>query len=88
MTSPDIVVGEVGFGSDFGSSAELEFYRAEFLCRCAEIKDLEAEKRVLIKRNNRLRRVLARCAALSEEVANEKHEALLVAGHPLEIHDL
>ena len=83
MTAPDIVVGEVGFGADFGSSAELEFYRAEFLCRCAEIKVLEAEKRALIKRNNRLARILERCAALTNAIADEKHEALLEAAQPL-----
>ncbi len=63
---PDLVVGEVGFGPNFG--AELA---------------LEERVRELIKRNNRLRRVLERCAALSEDVANDKHEALLEASQPL-----
>jgi hypothetical protein len=80
---PDLVVGEVGFGNDFGSSAELEFYRDADHRHTAEIADLRAENRELIKRNNRLRRVLERCAALSEDVANEKHEALLMADQPL-----
>jgi len=65
---PDLVVGEVGFGPNFGAYNELA---------------LEERVRELIKRNNRLRRVLERCAALSEDVANDKHEALLEASQPL-----
>jgi hypothetical protein len=80
---PDLVVGEIGFGNNFGASAELEFMRNEDRRQTAEIKDLQAENRELIKRNNRLKRVLERCAALSEEVSNEKHEALLMADQPL-----
>jgi DNA-directed RNA polymerase beta' subunit len=49
----------------------------------AEIKDLQAENRELIKRNNRLKRVLERCAALTDAIASEKHEALLEAAQPL-----
>jgi hypothetical protein len=65
---PDLVVGEIGFGNNFGAYNELA---------------LEERVRELIKRNNRLRRVLERCAALSEDVANDKHEALLEAAQPL-----
>jgi hypothetical protein len=65
---PDLVVGEVGFGPNFGAYNELA---------------LEERVRELSKRNNRLRRVLERCAALSEDVANDKHEALLEASQPL-----
>lgn len=65
---PDLVVGEVGFGPNFGAYNELA---------------LEERVRELIKRNNRLRRVLERCAALSEDVAHDKHEALLEAAQPL-----
>ncbi len=83
MMVPDLVVGEIGFGNNFGASAELEFMRNEDKRHTAEIKDLQAENRELIKRNNRLKRVLERCAALSEEVANEKHEVLLEAAQPL-----
>ena len=83
MMVPDLVVGEIGFGNNFGASAELEFMRNEDRRQTAEIKDLQAENRELIKRNNRLKRVLERCAALSEEVANEKHEILLEAAQPL-----
>jgi hypothetical protein len=83
MMVPDLVVGEIGFGNNFGASAELEFMRNEDRRHAAEIKDLQAENRELIKRNNRLKRVLERCAALSEEVANEKHEILLEAAQPL-----
>ena len=83
MMVPDLVVGEIGFGNNFGASAELEFMRNEDKRHTAEIKDLQAENRELIKRNNRLKRALERCAALSEEVANEKHEVLLEAAQPL-----
>ena len=83
MKSPDLVVGTVAFGNDFGSSAELEFYRAEDKRHSVEVASLRAANRTLIKRNNRLVRVLRRCAALSEEVANEKHEAQLEASQPL-----
>ena len=65
---PDLVVGEIGFGNNFGAYNELF---------------LEERVRELIKRNNRLRRVLERCAALSEDVAHDKHEALLEAAQPL-----
>jgi chromosome segregation ATPase len=80
---PDLVVGEVGFGRDFGSSAELKFYRNEDKRHSAEIADLQRENRELIKRINRLKRALERCAALSEDVANDKHEALLEVAQPL-----
>jgi hypothetical protein len=80
---PDLVVGEIGFGNNFGASAELEFMRNEDRRHAAEIKDLQAENRELIKRNNRLKRVLERCAALTDAIANEKHEALLEAAQPL-----
>jgi hypothetical protein len=81
--NPDLVVGEIGFGNDFGSSAELEFYRAEDKRNAAEVADLQAEKRELIKRVNRLKLVLSRCAALSPDVSDEKHEALLAVEEPL-----
>jgi len=83
MMVPDLVVGEIGFGNNFGASAELEFMRNEDKRHTAEIKDLQAENRELIKRNNRLKRVLERCAALTDAIANEKHEALLEAAQPL-----
>ena len=76
---PDLVVGQVGFGHDFGASAELEFYRDADHRHTAEITALRAENSELVRRVNRLRRALERCAALSEDVANEKHEALLEA---------
>jgi hypothetical protein len=81
--NPDLVVGEIGFGANFGSSAELEFYRAEDKRNSAEVANLEAEKRELIKRVNRLKLVLSRCAALSPDVSDEKHEALLAVEEPL-----
>ena len=69
--NPDLVVGAVGFGSDFGSTAELE------------VASLQAENRELNKRNKRLASILERCAALTNAIANEKHEALLEAAQPL-----
>ena len=80
---PDLVVGSVGFGSNFGVPGELEFYRDADHRHTAEISGLQAENRKLIKRLNRLRRALERCAALSEDVAHDKHEALLEASQPL-----
>ena len=62
--NPEYIIGEVGFGPNFGADA-------------AQVQLLEAQVAKLIKDRNVLRRALERCAALSEEVANEKHEALL-----------
>lgn len=73
MMCPDLVVGEVGFGPTFASNpVDNEI-----------IADLRAENRELIRRINRLKRALERCAALSEDVSNEKHEALLEASQRL-----
>jgi hypothetical protein len=76
--NPDVVVGEVGFGPSFTSNPVDNRIIAE----------LRAENRELIRRGNRLKRVLARCAALSDEVASEKHAALLEADQPLEGYEL
>jgi dynactin complex subunit len=78
-TDPTYTVGSV----NFSVPAELEFYRNEDKRLTAEITALKAENAELIRRNNRLKRVLERCAALSEEVANEKHEILLSVQQPL-----
>ena len=68
MKAPDYVVGEVGFGPSFcGEDANLRL----------KMTELEAEVAKLIKDRNVLRRVLERCAALSDEVSHAKHEALL-----------
>jgi hypothetical protein len=83
MMVPDLVVGEIGFGNNFGVPAELEFMRNEDRRHSAEIKDLRAENRELIKRNKRLASILERCAALTNAIADEKHEALLEAAQPL-----
>jgi hypothetical protein len=70
---PDLVVGEVGFGPTFaGNPADNEI-----------IADLRAENAKLIRRNKRLARALERCAALTNAIADEKHEALLEAAQPL-----
>jgi hypothetical protein len=78
-TEPTYTVGSV----NFSVPAELEFMRAADKRHTAEMTDLHAENRELIRRNNRLKRVLERCAALSDEVANEKHEVLLMVQQPL-----
>lgn len=61
---PEFLVGEVGFGPSFG-------------CDDRRVAELEAEVAKLIKHRNVLRRALERCAALSADVSDEKHEALL-----------
>ena len=64
---PDLVVGEVGFGPSFATNpVDNEI-----------IAELRAEVAELIRHRNRLRRVLQKCAALSPEISDEKHEALL-----------
>lgn len=72
---PDLVVGEIGFGNNF--APESEFYRDRCRQHELEIKDLEAKVAELIRHRNALRRVLERCAALSAEVSDLKHEVLL-----------
>lgn len=64
----EYVLGEVGFGPNFGG--EDESLRRK-------ITELESYVAKLIKDRNTLRRALERCAALSPEVADAKHEALL-----------
>jgi hypothetical protein len=64
---PDLVVGAVGFGPDFATDpvdSEL-------------VAELRAEVAELISQRNRLRSVLQKCAALSPEISDEKHEVLL-----------
>jgi hypothetical protein len=64
---PDLVVGAVGFGPNFATDpvdSEL-------------VAELRAEVAELISQRNRLRSVLQKCAALSPEISDEKHEALL-----------
>lgn len=60
----EYVLGEVGFGPSFGGDDK-------------RLAELEAEVAKLIKHRNMLRRALERCAALSNDVADAKHEALL-----------
>ena len=58
---PDLVVGSVGFGSNFGAYNELA---------------LEKQVRELIRSNKRLIRVLKRCVKPSNEIASEAHDAI------------
>jgi hypothetical protein len=73
--SVEYVVGEVGFGGNF--KPEADFYRAQTAQCGMRIDELEAEVAKLTKDRNTLRRVLQDCAALSEDVSNRKHQALL-----------
>ncbi len=57
---PDLVVGSVGFGSNFADNTA----------------SLEAQVRELTRSNNRLIRVINRCVKPSNEVANEAHDAI------------
>jgi hypothetical protein len=57
---PDLVVGSVGFGSNFADNTA----------------SLEAQVRELIRSNNRLIRVINRCVKPSNEVANEASDAI------------
>jgi preprotein translocase subunit Sss1 len=57
---PDLVVGSVGFGSNFADNTA----------------SLEDRVRELIRSNNRLIRVLRRCVKPSNEVANEASDAI------------
>lgn len=72
---PDLVVGEVGFGSNF--APEAEFYRAQAGQLGLHIADLEEEIARLKRDRRTLREALQRCAALSDSAAAQKHEALL-----------
>jgi hypothetical protein len=58
---PDLVVGEIGFGNNFGVYNEIA---------------LEERVRALIRSNNRLVRVLKRCVKPSNEIASEASEAI------------
>lgn len=73
---PDLVVGEVGFGQDFGASAELEFFRAQDRQQAIELEQLRKQNRELIRSSNRLIRILARCVKPSNEIASEAHDAV------------
>jgi hypothetical protein len=58
---PDLVVGEIGFGNNFGAYNEIA---------------LEDRVRELVRSNNRLIRVLGRCVKPSNEIASEAHDAV------------
>ena len=73
--STDLVVGEVGFGSNF--APEADFYRAQAGQLGLQIADLEDEVARLRRDRRILREALQRCAALSDSAAAQKHEALL-----------
>jgi hypothetical protein len=67
---PDLVVGAVGFGPNFATDpVDNEI-----------IAELRAEVAELISQRNRLRSVLQKCAALSPQISDQKHEVLLQTG--------
>ena len=63
--SVDFTVGEVGFGPAFGDRHD------------SEVELLEAQLAEKQRHINALRRVLQKCAALSPEISDLKHEVLL-----------
>ena len=66
-------VGQV----NFGPTAEASFLRGQIAMQAMQIADLEAEVAELISQRNRLRAVLQKCAALTPQISDAKHEALL-----------
>ena len=68
MMVPNLV-GEVGFGRNFGAEAESNWHLAEKL-------RLEDENRELIRERNRLRRCLENCYAADGKWATERGELL------------
>ena len=73
--SVDFVVGEVGFGSNI--APEAGFYKAQCDQHELQIKDLEARIDELTWQLSETRRVLQKCAALTPQISDEKHEVLL-----------
>lgn len=71
----DLIVGEVGFGSNL--TPESDFYKAQCEQLELKVKDLEAQLAEKQRHVNVLRRSLQKCAALSPEISDEKHETLL-----------
>ena len=69
MMCPDLVVGEIGFGRNFGAEAESNWHLAEKL-------RLEDENRELIKKVNWLKRILERCIPPDDKTSNERLVAL------------
>jgi len=57
---PDLVVGSVGFGSNFADNTA----------------SLESQVRELIRSNNRLISLIGRCVKPNKEVANEVSDAI------------
>ena len=62
---------------NFGPTAEASFLRGQVAMQAMQITDLEAEVAELISQRNQLRAVLQKCAALTPQISNAKHEALL-----------
>jgi hypothetical protein len=76
--TPHMVIGRVGFAAN-----------GEFIASPADASDLVAELEAqvdeLIGQVNQLRAVLQKCAALTPQISDAKHEALL-ATDPKNLH--
>ena len=68
--APHMVIGRIGFASN-----------GEFVAHPADASDLIAELETeiaeLTTQRDNLRRVLQKCAALTPQISDEKHEVLL-----------
>jgi hypothetical protein len=70
---------------NFGPTAEASFLRGQAAMQTIDIRVLEAEVADLIAQRNQLRAVLQKCAALTPQISDAKHEALL-ATDPKNLH--
>jgi hypothetical protein len=70
---------------NFGPTAEASFLRGQIAAQAMEIADLEEGVHELIAQRHQLRTILQKCAALSPEISDEKHEVLL-ATDPKNLH--
>jgi hypothetical protein len=70
---------------NFGPTAEASFLRGQVAMQAMEIADLKAEVAELLAQRNQLRAVLQKCAALTPQISDAKHEALL-ATDPKNLH--
>ena len=70
---------------NFGPTAEASFLRGQIAMQAMQITDLEAEVHELIAQRSQLRSVLQKCAALTPQISDAKHEILL-ATDPKNLH--
>ncbi len=70
---------------NFGPTAEASFLRGQVAAQAMELADLQAEVSELISQRKQLRAVLQKCAALTPQISDAKHEVLL-ATDPRNLH--